>query len=121
MRRAAARTSRRAGSNRDDLRRLPRRESTLRRLGVAVPAASPRAGLLDRLGATRYLVYGVVSEVCVRYAAFGLLETGARVEIITDAIKAIDDGKERETVERFQSQGGRLTTVDRALATALLP
>jgi len=75
--------------------------------------------LLDRLGATRYLVYGVVSEVCVRYAAFGLLETGARVEIITDAIKAIDDGKERETVERFQSQGGRLTTVDRALATAL--
>lgn len=76
--------------------------------------------LLDRLGATRYLVYGVVSEVCVRYAALGLLETGAQVEIITDAIKAIDDGKEWETVERFQSQGGRLTTVDRALATALL-
>jgi nicotinamidase/pyrazinamidase len=77
--------------------------------------------LLDRLGADRYVVYGVVSEVCVHHAAFGLLETGARVEVVTDAIKAIDTAKERETLERFQSRGGLTTTVDKVLATALLP
>jgi nicotinamidase/pyrazinamidase len=77
--------------------------------------------LLDRLGAGRYVVYGVVSEVCVGYAAFGLLETGARVEVVTDAIKSIDAGKERETIERFESLGGLLTTVDNVLATALVP
>ncbi len=68
--------------------------------------------LLDRLGADRYVVYGVVSEVCVHYALFGLLETGARVEVVTDAIKAIDAAKEKQTLERFQAMGGRTTTVD---------
>jgi nicotinamidase/pyrazinamidase len=77
--------------------------------------------LLERLGADRYVVYGVVSEVCVRYAAFGLLEMGARVEVVTDAIKSIDATKERETIERFESLGGVLTTVDKVLATALVP
>ena len=77
--------------------------------------------LLERLGADRYVVYGVVSEVCVRYAAFGLLKTGARVEVVIDAIKTLDAAKERETIERFESAGGRVTTVERALAAALLP
>ncbi len=30
--------------------------------------------LLERLGADRYIVYGVVTEICVKYAALGLLE-----------------------------------------------
>lgn len=67
--------------------------------------------LLDFLRADRYVVYGVVTEYCVRCAAFGLLETGARVELVTDAIKSLNTAKEREMLERFQAQGGRLTTV----------
>lgn len=77
--------------------------------------------LLDRLGTDRYVVYGVFSEVCVHYALFGLLETGARVEVVTDAIKAIDPAKEKQTLERFQALGGQTTTVDKVLATSLVP
>lgn len=77
--------------------------------------------LLDRLGANRYVVYGVFTEVCVHYAAFGLLETGARVEVVTDAITAIDAGKGRQTLERLAALGGHTTTVDKALATSLVP
>ena len=35
--------------------------------------------LLARLDADRYVVYGVVTEICVFYAAFGLLKTGQPV------------------------------------------
>src|SRR5271169_6366783 len=37
--------------------------------------------LLDRLAADRYIVYGVVTEICVKFAAIGLLKTGRRVEL----------------------------------------
>jgi nicotinamidase/pyrazinamidase len=66
--------------------------------------------LLDLLAADRYVVYGVATEHCVRCAAFGLLETGARVEVVTDAISGISASDEREVLQRFQSQGGVLTT-----------
>jgi nicotinamidase/pyrazinamidase len=66
--------------------------------------------LLELLAPDRYLVYGVATEHCVRCAAFGLLETGARVEVITDAISGISASDEREVLQRFQSQGGLLTT-----------
>lgn len=72
--------------------------------------------LLDLLEADRYVVYGVVTEYCVRCAAFGLLDAGARVELVTDAIRSLQPADERETIESFQAQGGKLTTV--AAATA---
>ena len=77
--------------------------------------------LLDRLGADRYVVYGAFSEICVHHALFGLLETGARVEVVTDATTAIDAAKEKQTLERFQALGGQTTTVDKVLATSLVP
>jgi nicotinamidase/pyrazinamidase len=67
--------------------------------------------LLDSLHADRYVVYGVVAEVCVQSAAFGLLQTGARVELVTDAIKSLDRAKEQDMLARFQAEGGVLTTV----------
>ena len=77
--------------------------------------------LLDQLRADRYVVYGAFSEICVHHALFGLLETGARVEVVTDAITAIDAAKEQQTLERFQGLGGQTTTVDEVLATSLVP
>ncbi len=67
--------------------------------------------LLEALRAERYVVYGVVTEVCVCCAAFGLLGTGAQVELVTDAVKALDSAKGHEALTRFVAQGGRLTTV----------
>jgi nicotinamidase/pyrazinamidase len=66
--------------------------------------------LLDLLQADRYVVYGVVSELCVQFAAFGLLQTGARVELVTDAIRGLSDRAEDEMVEKFIAHGGVLTT-----------
>jgi len=65
--------------------------------------------LLDRFKAERYVVYGVVTEVCVKFAAFGLLETGKRVEIVTDAICALNDENGAKTLADFQAAGGHLT------------
>ena len=42
--------------------------------------------LLNLLGPSHFLVYGVVTEVCVLYAARGLLKAGYSVEVVEDAI-----------------------------------
>lgn len=67
--------------------------------------------LLGMLAAERYVVYGVATELCVRCAAFGLLETGARVELVTDAIQSLDAETGEDTIRRFQEQGGVMRTV----------
>ena len=68
-------------------------------------------GLLEQLQAERYVVYGVVTEYCVRCAALGLLKTGRRVELVTDAIRSIRDEDARRTIEEFTAAGGVLTTI----------
>lgn len=67
------------------------------------------ASLLDHLAAERYVVYGVVTEVCVKFAAFRLLETGKRVEIVTDAICAFNQENGAKTLADFTAAGGHLT------------
>lgn len=69
------------------------------------------AGILTEWSAERYVVYGVVAEICVRFAAFGLLKTGRRVEIVTDAIKELDAAAMERMLSEFTAAGGVLTTV----------
>jgi nicotinamidase/pyrazinamidase len=71
--------------------------------------------LLVKLGAERYVVYGVVTEICVRCAAFGLLETGARVELVTDAVKALDQEAAQKMFTEFTAAGGTLTIANEVL------
>jgi nicotinamidase/pyrazinamidase len=73
--------------------------------------------LLASLNADRYVVYGVVTEICVKCAAFGLLKTGKSVKIVTDAVKALDEQKTAEMFAEFTSAGGRLTTSGAVLAS----
>jgi nicotinamidase/pyrazinamidase len=73
------------------------------------------AALLDRLGAGRYVVYGVVTEICVKFAAFGLIERGARVELVADAVRALDEDAAAQMIADFKSAGGELTSLDRLL------
>jgi nicotinamidase/pyrazinamidase len=73
--------------------------------------------LLAQLDADRYVVYGVVTELCVRCAARGLLKTGKPVEIVTDAVKALDEQKAHEMFSEFRAAGGRLTTSEAVLAS----
>jgi nicotinamidase/pyrazinamidase len=57
---------------------------------IDVFAGGNLAEVVKRLNADRWVVYGVVTEYCVRSAALGLLKTGKPVELLANAIQAID-------------------------------
>jgi nicotinamidase/pyrazinamidase len=69
------------------------------------------SSLLERFNAERYVVYGVVTEICVKLAAFGLLKTGKRVEMVTDAVRSLNDAVSAAMTTEFIAAGGVLTTV----------
>lgn len=69
------------------------------------------APLLDQLDADRYVVYGVATDVCVRFALQGLLKTGKKVELVLDAIQAITPQAGEQTIREFQAAGGGISTV----------
>jgi nicotinamidase/pyrazinamidase len=62
----------------------------------------------------RYVVYGLITEYCIRAAVFGLLERGVRVELVRDAIHSIDENKGRLILDQFTSRGGHLITTAEA-------
>jgi nicotinamidase/pyrazinamidase len=75
------------------------------------------AQMLAGLGAARYVVYGVVTEICVKFAAWGLLKTGRRVDLVTDAVRSLDRSAALEMQREFTAQGGVLTTVDAVISS----
>ncbi len=68
------------------------------------------ARLLEALEADAYVVYGVVTEYCVGFAALGLLQTGKPVTLVTDAIQALNEEAGARTIQAFTAGGGRLAT-----------
>ena len=72
--------------------------------------------LLEHLGADRFVVYGVVTEICVHYAAAGLLKTGAKVAIVQDAVKSIDNAAAKAMFAEVRQQGATLTSVAEVLS-----
>ena len=68
------------------------------------------AWIIEALNADRYLVYGVVTEYCVKFAAFGLLKTGKPVEIVTDGIRSLSESDAQRVLNDFTAAGGTLTT-----------
>jgi nicotinamidase/pyrazinamidase len=68
-------------------------------------------GLLDRLGADRCVVYGVVTEICVRNAAMGLIKHGRQVELVTDAVRSLNEADCGGFLKEFRAAGGVETTV----------
>ena len=67
--------------------------------------------LLTALKGDRYVVYGVVTEVCVQQAVLGLLALGGHISIVTDAVRSLDQSKADELFRSVQQRGGALTTV----------
>lgn len=63
-----------------------------------------------RTEAERCVVYGVVTEICVRLAALGLVKMGLQVELVTDAVRELNEDKRNETCDELTAAGVRLVT-----------
>ena len=72
--------------------------------------------LVRRLGDhPEFVVFGVVTEYCVSFAAKGLLERKRRVAVVQDAIETLKPVDGQSTIAQLQQLGARLTTTDEAL------
>ena len=76
--------------------------------------------LVKRLGSrAEYVIFGVVTEYCVSFAAKGLLERGRRVTVVRDAIETLKPEDGKTTIAQLGQLGARLTTTDQALRDLL--
>jgi len=67
--------------------------------------------LVNRLGTgAEFVVFGVVTEYCVSFAAKGLLDRGRRVAVVQDAIETLNTEAGAATVAALQQLGARLVT-----------
>lgn len=79
---------------------------------------SPHAEkLLQQLGGgAEFVVFGVVTEYCVRLAAKGLLDRGRRVSVVQDAIETLNAEDGDRAVSELKALGARFLDSDQALA-----
>ena len=74
--------------------------------------------IVERLGKdAEYVVFGVVTEYCVRLAAKGLLARGHNVSIVKDSIETLKLEDGRRALEELKSLGARLISADEAIAS----
>ena len=72
--------------------------------------------LFAKTGAGTVVVFGVVTEVCVRFAVLGLLERGYAVRLVTDAIWPITEAYGDAAIREMSAAGATLTTTAEVLA-----
>jgi nicotinamidase/pyrazinamidase len=73
--------------------------------------------LVKRLGKdAEFVVFGVVTEYCVRFAAKGLLERGRHVSVVEDAIKTLNAEDGERAAAELQALGAKFITTVQALA-----
>jgi nicotinamidase/pyrazinamidase len=94
----------------------PRDQIIVRKRHIDVFQDSDLEAVVARLNADRFVVYGLVTEYCVRTAALGLLRAGKPVEIVTDAIRSLKEADARRTFEECLAAGAALTTVGEVIS-----
>jgi nicotinamidase/pyrazinamidase len=72
--------------------------------------------IVEALHANRFVVYGVVTEICVMSVARGLLARGKQVVLVADAVRALDDEKATVATTEVRSLGGQVTSLSEILA-----
>jgi nicotinamidase/pyrazinamidase len=72
--------------------------------------------LVERVGtAPEFVVFGVVTEYCVAFAAQGLLARKRRVAVVKDAIETLDPAAGNQMIAGLKSASARVVTTDEAL------
>ena len=72
--------------------------------------------LLERLDRNaEFIVFGVVTEYCVRFAAKGLLERNRKVCVVSDAIATLSREAGERTISELAMLGANFVTTDEAL------
>lgn len=98
-------------STREDFDLKDARQILLEKQSVDCFTNANLPALLDQLNAKSCVVYGVATEICVKIAALGLLKSGRRVQLVTDAVRSLDDTKCTPFLQDFAAAGGEITTV----------
>ncbi len=60
-----------------------------------------------------FVVYGVATDYCVKAAVEGLLDRGARVVVVVDAVRAVDAEAEPAILTEFVERGAGLVVAER--------
>ncbi len=98
----------------DDL--SPYQQILLEKQTLSIFESRHADALVKQLGSqAEFVVFGVVTEYCVSFAAKGLLERGRRVAVVRDAIETLKPEDGNKTVAELQRLGARITTTDQAL------
>jgi nicotinamidase/pyrazinamidase len=64
--------------------------------------------IVEHLAADAFVVYGVVTEICVLFAARGLLKYGKPVTIVTDAVRALTPEASARALAEIRAGGGEI-------------
>lgn len=67
-------------------------------------------GIINKLDACNYVVFGVATDYCVKAAVLGLLKRGYNVSLVTDAIKAITKEGEEKSLNEMKDTGAVFST-----------
>jgi nicotinamidase/pyrazinamidase len=111
---SVVRVSNEAGRLPEDLARY--KQILLEKQTLDIFESRHAGALVDRLPRNaEFLVFGVVTEYCVRLAAKGLLERGRKVSVIQDAIETLSPEEGRRTLAELQRMGAKLITTEEAL------
>jgi nicotinamidase/pyrazinamidase len=75
--------------------------------------------IVEALGADRFVVYGVVTEICVLSIAHGLLARGKQIVLVSDAMRALSEKKAAAAIEEIRSLGGTVFSLGEVLQGSL--
>ncbi|MHC4321483.1 MAG: cysteine hydrolase family protein [Planctomycetota bacterium] len=66
-------------------------------------------GIVNKLDACNYVVFGVATDYCVKAAVLGLLKRGYNVSLVTDTTKAITKEGEEKSLNEMKDAGAAFT------------
>jgi len=72
--------------------------------------------VVERLSSDHFVVFGVVTEICVLYAVRGLLTLGKQVVVATDAIETLRAEDSRRALDEMRARGAMLSPASQICA-----